>query len=215
MVADDDVKCVAVHVSEGDRPRVSAAAGEVLIGKRHFRRRSTAGCRRGCRHGVQCPSPFTSQKAIARVDRPPRGGPDRQTRHFRRRSTAGWPLPVADDDVEVSVAVHVSEGDRVVSRLPPRRSDRQTRHFRRQSTAGWPLRVTDDDVQVSVAVHVSEGDRVRGSAAAGPIGKRAISVADQQLVGRSPVADDDVQVSVAVHVSEGDRAVDRPPPGRS
>ena len=60
--------------------------------------------------------------------------------------------------------------------------------------------VADDDVQVSVAVRVSKAiayvdvNKLRiGYCGEVPIGKRAISVADQQLVWRVVVADDDVK----------------------
>ena len=90
---------------------------------------------------------------------------------------------VTDDDVQVSIAVHVSKGDRVRGSAAAREvligkgaisvADQQL---------VWRVVVTDDDVKYP-SPFVSQGDLFCVSAAAGEvlIGKAAISVADQRL----------------------------------
>ena len=77
----------------------------------------------------------------------PPGGPDRQTRLPSPINSWYRSVVVTDDDVQVSVAVHVPKAIASVYRLPPGRSDRQTRHFRRDQQLVWRSPVADDDVK--------------------------------------------------------------------
>ena len=116
---------------------------------------------------------------------------------------------IAEDDVQLPIAVHIAQGDRIGFVVADVEifCSKMAASVALQELVGLML-VADDNIQVAVAVHVSQGYCDRGVLAAIceiPCDKITASVAVQELVELTAVANDDIQVAIAIHVPNGDR----------
>ncbi|KAA1056168.1 hypothetical protein FH063_005143 [Azospirillum argentinense] len=158
------------------------------------------------------------------VAQPERVGADQREAGRRRRPDVAVDHRVTDDvadqDVEVAVAVDVHHGRR---RLPPRiaeaegiGADQGEAGRCRRSDVAVEQRVAalaaDQDVEVAVAVEVRDARRREGDESAEPegvgglqgeAGRRRGSDIAQEQQGAGVASDQDVEVAIAVEVREG------------